>query len=47
LCDEVDIDTLKAQLIGVVSETMQPTLIALWVQTLSTNGSNSPDTQTP
>jgi hypothetical protein len=32
LRDEVDIETLKAQLVGVVQETMQPTKIALWVK---------------
>ena len=31
LRDEVDMDTLKANLIGVVSDTMQPDKIALWV----------------
>jgi len=30
LRDEVDIETLKAQLVGVVQETMQPTSVALW-----------------
>lgn len=32
LRDEVDIETLKGQLIGVVQETMQPTKVALWVK---------------
>ncbi len=32
LRDEVDIDTLKAQLVSVVRETMQPTKVALWVR---------------
>lgn len=31
LREDVDIDTLKANLIGVVSDTMQPTKIALWI----------------
>jgi hypothetical protein len=33
LRDDVDIDTLKANLINVVSETMQPDKIALWIKT--------------
>jgi hypothetical protein len=32
LRDEVDLETLKAQLIGVVQDTMQPDKIALWVR---------------
>jgi hypothetical protein len=32
LRDAVDLDTLKASLLGVVQETMQPTSVALWVQ---------------
>jgi hypothetical protein len=32
LRDEVDIETLKAELVGVVQETMQPTKIALWMK---------------
>jgi hypothetical protein len=32
LHDEVDIETLKAQLVGVVNDTMKPTKIALWVK---------------
>ncbi|MBW4436325.1 MAG: hypothetical protein KME04_04285 [Pleurocapsa minor GSE-CHR-MK-17-07R] len=32
LRDEVDMETLKSNLVGVVSETMQPTRIALWVK---------------
>lgn len=32
LRDEVDIETLKAQLVGVVNDTMQPTKITLWVR---------------
>jgi hypothetical protein len=32
LRDEVDLDTLKAQMVGVVQDTMQPTKIALWVK---------------
>jgi hypothetical protein len=31
LRDEVDIETLKAQLIDVVNDTMQPTKVALWI----------------
>jgi hypothetical protein len=31
LRDEVDIETLKAQLVGVVNDTMQPTKVALWI----------------
>ena len=32
LRDEVDMETLKANLIGVVNDTMQPTKMALWVR---------------
>jgi hypothetical protein len=32
LRDEVDMETLKANLVGVVSDTMQPAKIALWVK---------------
>ncbi len=32
LRDEVDMETLKANLIGVLDDTMQPTRIALWVK---------------
>ncbi|MBW4436324.1 MAG: hypothetical protein KME04_04280 [Pleurocapsa minor GSE-CHR-MK-17-07R] len=32
LRDEVDMETLKSNLVGVVSETMQPNKIALWVK---------------
>jgi hypothetical protein len=32
LRDEVDMETLKANLIGVLDDTMQPTKIALWVK---------------
>ena len=31
LRDEVDVETLQEQLIGVVQETMQPTKVALWI----------------
>ncbi|MBW4436326.1 MAG: hypothetical protein KME04_04290 [Pleurocapsa minor GSE-CHR-MK-17-07R] len=36
LRDEVDMETLKENLVGVVSETMQPDKIALWVRESST-----------
>ncbi len=36
LRDEVDIDTLKAQLVSVVNDTMQPTKIALWMASTDT-----------
>jgi hypothetical protein len=32
LRDEVDIETLRGHLVGVVQETMQPTKVALWVK---------------
>ncbi len=32
LRDEVEVETLKANLVGVVSDTMQPTRLALWVK---------------
>jgi hypothetical protein len=35
LREDVDMETLQANLIGVVSETMQPNKIALWVPTLN------------
>lgn len=41
LRDEVDIEALKAQLVDVVQETMQPAMIALWVPLLSTGDTNT------
>lgn len=32
LWDEVDIEALKAQLLGVVRETIQPAQVALWLK---------------
>ena len=32
LRDEVDVETLQEQLLGVVQETMQPTSVALWIR---------------
>ncbi len=42
LREEVDIETLKANLIDVVQETMQPSHIRLWITTEVTHGRPSP-----
>ncbi len=35
LRDELDIDTISAEMVGVVQDTMQPTYVSLWVCTLT------------
>ena len=32
LRDEIDLDTLSAELLGVVDETMQPSRVSLWLR---------------
>jgi hypothetical protein len=44
LRNEVDLDTLREQLLAVVQETMQPTHVSLWLRKDEHPG--NPDTQT-
>jgi uncharacterized membrane protein YozB (DUF420 family) len=46
LREDVDMETLKANLIGVVSDTMQPTSVRLWIAP-SAIGNNTPNSSSP